>query len=132
MAVSDEIVLSMTVIMTAFAHRENRSMLNQPFRNGKVRVDAIAAFVPAWCASAFPSGKARSRNGQTTPCAPPAESKPFRARRAPVTVSETRHVFRFFSRDDRVSRSRDAVAANRAEAVPVSARVADLRPDGRA
>ncbi|WP_155294451.1 MULTISPECIES: hypothetical protein [Burkholderia] len=35
MTVSDEIVLSMTAIMTAFAHRENRSMVNQPFRNGK-------------------------------------------------------------------------------------------------
>ncbi|WAS52747.1 hypothetical protein MK974_08295 [Burkholderia ambifaria] len=37
MTVSDEIVLSMTAIMTAFARGENRSMLNQPFPNGKVR-----------------------------------------------------------------------------------------------
>ncbi|WP_249744591.1 hypothetical protein [Burkholderia pyrrocinia] len=130
MAVSDEIALSMTAIMNAFAHRENRSMLNQPFRNGKAQVDAIAASVFVRGASAFPYGKVRSRNGQTTPCAPPAESKPFRARRAPA--SETRHVFCFFSREDRVSRSRDTVAANRAEAVSVPARVACVRPDGRA
>ncbi|MBN3835611.1 hypothetical protein [Burkholderia sp. Ac-20344] len=87
MVVSDEIVLSMTAIMTAFAPGENRSMLNPPFRNGK----AGGATVALHDASAFPSGKARSRNGQTTARAPPAESKPFRARRAPV--SETRHVF---------------------------------------
>ncbi|WP_264172861.1 hypothetical protein [Burkholderia cepacia] len=35
MVVSDESVLSMTAIMTAFLPGENRSMLNQPFRNGK-------------------------------------------------------------------------------------------------
>ncbi|MGR3907570.1 hypothetical protein Q3A80_11005 [Burkholderia sp. SR8] len=36
MAVSDEkCVLSMTAIMTAFGARENRSMLNQPFPDGK-------------------------------------------------------------------------------------------------
>ncbi|WP_155627636.1 hypothetical protein [Burkholderia territorii] len=35
MAVSDEIELSMTAIMTAFASGENRSILNQPFPNGK-------------------------------------------------------------------------------------------------
>ncbi|WP_153260104.1 hypothetical protein, partial [Burkholderia cenocepacia] len=78
MTVSDEIVLSMTAIMTAFAPGENRSMVNQPFRNGKVRVGASTA--AAMCeASAFPGGKARSRNGQTTARAPPAQSMPFRA-----------------------------------------------------
>ncbi|WP_124497601.1 MULTISPECIES: hypothetical protein [unclassified Burkholderia] len=35
MTVSEEIVLSMTAIMTAFAPGENRSMLNLPFPNGK-------------------------------------------------------------------------------------------------
>ncbi|WP_175035323.1 hypothetical protein [Burkholderia lata] len=108
MAVSDEIALSMTAIMTAFASGENRSMLNQPFRNGKTCIASLHVHG----ASAFPSGKARSRNDQTTLRAPPAESNPFRARRAPA--SETRHVFCFLSREDRVSRSRDAVAANRA------------------
>ena len=38
MAVSNEIVVSMKAIMTAFAPGENRSMLNQPFRFGKARV----------------------------------------------------------------------------------------------
>nr|WP_223964048.1 hypothetical protein [Burkholderia diffusa] len=40
MAVSDEIALSMTAIMTTFAFGENRSMLNQPFPNGKARMTA--------------------------------------------------------------------------------------------
>ncbi|KAG8152954.1 hypothetical protein BFF94_013755 [Burkholderia catarinensis] len=69
----------MTAIMTAFAHGENRSMLNPPFRNGKVRVGMSAASAFVRRASAFPYGKARSRNGQTTAHAPPAESNPFRA-----------------------------------------------------
>ncbi|HEF5870746.1 TPA: hypothetical protein SAY52_001319 [Burkholderia cenocepacia] len=42
MTVSDEIVLSMTAIMTAFAPGENRSMVNLPFRNGKA-CDAASA-----------------------------------------------------------------------------------------
>ncbi|WP_321860833.1 hypothetical protein [Burkholderia cenocepacia] len=89
MTVSDEIVLSMTAIMTAFAPGENRSMVNQPFRNGKARDSASA--VSARCdASAFPSGKARSRNGQTTARAPPAESEPFNV--AAFVEGEPRHV----------------------------------------
>ncbi|WP_260435946.1 hypothetical protein [Burkholderia sp. Bp9143] len=126
MTVSDEIVLSMTAIMTAFASGENRSMLNQPFPNGKARM----AVKPESVAPPFPRGKARSRNAQARSRAPLAESLPLRARRAPV--SETRHVFQLLSREDRVARPRDVVAADRAEAVSVSARPPDLRTDGRA
>ncbi|MGU7812854.1 hypothetical protein [Burkholderia sp. AW49-1] len=43
MTVSDEIALSMTAIMTTFARGENRSMLNQPFLNGKARMAASRA-----------------------------------------------------------------------------------------
>ncbi|NHL66350.1 hypothetical protein EIB72_08120 [Burkholderia ambifaria] len=58
MTVSDEIVLSMTAIMTAFAPGENRSMLNQPFPNGKVwtaasRQNAAPPFLAGKCARAM-------------------------------------------------------------------------------
>nr|WP_141661929.1 hypothetical protein [Burkholderia ambifaria] len=104
MSVSDEIVLSMTAIMTAFAPGENRSMLNQPFPNGKA-CKAVNQETPrrSTCdgAPAFPCGKAHSRNDQARSRAPSAESLPLRARRAPV--SEARHVFQLFTREDRVS-----------------------------
>ncbi|WP_157130301.1 hypothetical protein [Burkholderia cenocepacia] len=45
MTVSDESVLSITAIMTAFAPGENRSMVNPPFRNGKAAADASMASV---------------------------------------------------------------------------------------
>ncbi|HGL4260947.1 TPA: hypothetical protein ACKE3D_004699, partial [Burkholderia dolosa] len=63
MTVSDEIVLSMTAIMTAFARGENRSMLNQPFPNGKASVGAArrcAALCRLWPRRAFPFRKTRA------------------------------------------------------------------------
>ncbi|WP_175731075.1 hypothetical protein [Burkholderia ambifaria] len=88
MTVSDEIVLSMTVIMTAFAPGENRSMLNQPFPNGK----ACKAENPAERRAAFPRGKVRSRNAQARLRAPWAESLPLRGRPARLASAATRRL----------------------------------------
>ncbi|MET3621736.1 hypothetical protein [Burkholderia ambifaria] len=70
MTVSDEIVLSMTAIMTAFAPGENRSMLNQPFPNGKVgtapsRQNAAPPFLAGKCARAMRKPDARLASAAT-------------------------------------------------------------------
>lgn len=93
--------------MTVFAPGENRSMLNQPFPNGKAGRPACGD-VRGNAAPPFPRGKARSRNEQARPRAPWAESLPLRARRAPV--SETCCVFQRLSRQDRVARPGDVAA----------------------
>ncbi|QQJ95634.1 hypothetical protein JG536_08240 [Burkholderia ambifaria] len=70
MTVSDEIVLSMTAIMTAFAPGENRSMLNQPFPNGKActaenRQNAAPPFRAGKCARAMRKPDARLASAAT-------------------------------------------------------------------
>ncbi|WP_175699820.1 hypothetical protein [Burkholderia ambifaria] len=84
MTVSDEIVLSMTAIMTAFALGENRSMLNQPFPNGKART----AQNRQNAAPPFRSGK----RARAMLSAPWAESLPLRARRARLASAATRRL----------------------------------------
>ncbi|PRH16470.1 hypothetical protein C6T56_21125 [Burkholderia multivorans] len=59
MTVSDQMMRSMAAIMTAFARRENRSMLKRPFRFGKACADDRRC-VGSGEARTFPGGKRRS------------------------------------------------------------------------
>ncbi|WGY66926.1 hypothetical protein KEC55_08580 [Burkholderia cepacia] len=90
MAVSDEIVGSMTAIMTAFARRENRSMLNQPFRNGKARGGTcVATAVVRGASLSIRESALAQRSNDDARAAGRIEA--VSRHRAPV--SETRHVF---------------------------------------